>query len=420
MTVKMGYTAVLWVCVFAVSAVRSSAQTQAQQADNCRTCHELLTDERLSSPAKRFPSDVHAASGFGCVSCHGGDASTPAGMDPAKGFIGKPDRQQIPALCGRCHSDAEFMKRYDPSLRIDQQAEYVTSVHGQRLIQYSDTSVATCASCHSAHEIRPPSDPNSTVHPLNVAETCGSCHAHTDYMRAYAIPTDQLEKYRRSIHWRIMSEDGDLSAPTCNDCHGNHGAAPPGISWVGNTCGQCHAVMAEFFSRSVHSNIFTMLGVPGCATCHGNHEIAPADDRMLGLDEGAVCARCHVEGVGGGVGAATMRALIDSLKSEFERADSILLTAEHSGMEVSQAQFELGNAQNALVQARTAIHAFDVDSVQQHVAAGLEITAAANDRGQRALKELQFRRAGLVVSVTVIIALIVGLVLKIREIEGRV
>ena len=36
-------------------------------------------------------------------------------MAPAKGYIGKPARQQIIAVCGRCHADARFMKQYNPS-----------------------------------------------------------------------------------------------------------------------------------------------------------------------------------------------------------------------------------------------------------------------------------------------------------------
>src|SRR6266540_7241295 len=39
-------------------------------------------------------------------------------------------RPQSCGICGRCHSDAQFMKRYNPALRVDQVAEYATSVHG--------------------------------------------------------------------------------------------------------------------------------------------------------------------------------------------------------------------------------------------------------------------------------------------------
>lgn len=415
-------TGVTVLAVLIPAAWTAPVRGQGQgQGGNCQTCHGALGDDRLGGPARAFPSDIHAARGLGCASCHGGDPTVPGlmGMDPAKGFVGKPTRRQVPQFCGRCHANAEFMRRYNPSLRVDQIAEYVTSVHGHRLTELGDTNVATCVSCHPAHQIRPSSDALSSVHPQRVAETCASCHADSAYMRAYPIPTDQLAKYRRSVHWEMLNEQGDLSAPTCNDCHGNHGAAPPGISWVGNVCGQCHTVMAERFALSVHATVFTFLGVPGCAACHGNHEIVRAADTLLGVGEGAICTNCHAAGDRGGQTASAMRSLLDSLGAVSAAASALLHQAERAGMEVSQPQFELQAAQNALVQARAAVHSFVLDSVSAHVEEGLRVTAEAHARGERALRELQFRRMGLAVSVTIILALIGGVVLKIRQVDAR-
>jgi predicted CXXCH cytochrome family protein len=399
-----------------------SATAQTRPADHCAACHLETGDDRLVQPAKEFAADVHAAKGFGCVACHGGDAKATGmeAMDPAKGYIGKPERRQVAQVCGRCHSDAQFMRRYNPALRVDQVAEYASSGHGRRLRERGDARVATCVSCHSAHAIRPPSHPDSRVHPLKVAETCGSCHADRSLMAGAAIPTDQLEKYKNSVHWKTMTAKGDLSAPTCNDCHGNHGAAPPGISWVGNVCGQCHTVMAERFAKSVHAKIFTDLGGPGCATCHNNHDVQEASDRLLGLEAPAVCASCHTADDKGGKSASEMRRLIDTLRQDHDRALATLRAAEHAGMEVSQARFELNGAVDALVKARAAIHGFRVEAVKTEAEAGLGIVAKAAARGRRALEELRFRRQGLAVSAVIIVALIVGLVLKIRQLErGR-
>jgi nitrate/TMAO reductase-like tetraheme cytochrome c subunit len=389
--------------------------------ESCAACHLETGDERLAQPAKDFAEDIHAAKGFGCVACHGGDGRAEGleAMNPAKGYIGKPKRRQVIQVCGRCHSNADFMKRYNPSLRVDQVTEYATSVHGHRLAELGDPKVATCASCHRAHNIRPASDPKSSVHPLRVADTCGSCHADAKLMAGYRIPTDQLERYKASVHWKAMSVQGDLSAPTCNDCHGNHGASPPGIAWVGNVCGQCHAVVGELFKASVHARVFAALGNPGCVSCHDNHAVKKAGDEMLGLGEGAACAQCHAADDKGGTTATRMRALIDSLAGELGKASAALLRAEHAGMEVSQAQFELTTAHGALIKARTGIHGFVVDAVQKEVDEGLAVSAKAYERGLRALDELKFRRAGLAVSVVIIGALIGGLVLKIRHLDRR-
>jgi predicted CXXCH cytochrome family protein len=177
--------------------------------------------------------------------------------------------------------------------------------------------------------------------------------------------------------------------------------------------------MASQFNESFHSQIFAMLGNPGCATCHGNHEIVETGDELLGLEEGAVCSRCHSESSTGGRAATEMRGLIDSLRVEVFRADSILSRAEHAGMEVSQAQFDLNSATTSLVSARTAVHSFSAENVREEVEAGLQVTAQAYARGQDAMDELQFRRIGLAVSVSVLLLLIVGLVLKIRQLESK-
>ena len=410
------------ILLFALGLSVAPAAAVAQPAvDTCAACHLELGDDRLGQPVKLFAADVHRAKGFGCVACHGGDpaATGMEAMDPAKGYIGTPNRRQVVQVCGRCHSDASFMKRYNPGLRVDQVAEYRTSVHGRRLRELDDPKVATCTSCHPAHQIRPPSDPASSVHPLRVAETCARCHGDAKYMAGYKIPTDQHQKYTTSVHARAMTVKGDLSAPTCNDCHGNHGAAPPGVSWVGNVCGQCHSVIAELFARSAHARAFTQMGVPGCATCHGNHEIQPAGLDMIGLGEKAVCAGCHGSGDAGGQAATQMRTLLESLERERDKASAILERGEHAGMEVSQARFDLNGASDALIKARAAVHMFQVDPVKKDVEAGLGITAKAYARGVRALDELNFRRRGLAVSRVIVLALIAGIVLKIRQVERR-
>jgi hypothetical protein len=355
------------------------------------------------------------------VACHGGDEKEAGmeAMDAGKGYIGKPGRKQVVQVCARCHSDAAFMRRYNPSLRVDQATEYATSVHGRKLREADDPKVATCVSCHPAHSIRPPSDPQSSVYPLKVADTCGRCHGDAAYMAGRRLPTDQPAKYKASVHGRAMIVKGDLSAPTCNDCHGNHGAAPPGVGYVGNVCGQCHTVMADLFGKSVHARAFVDMGTPGCATCHDNHAIRETGDAMLGLGGDAVCGACHGEADKGGRTAVEMRALIDGLAARHRAAGQLLERAEHAGMEVSQARFDLNGARDALVKARAAVHAFTAEAVRAETTTGTAVAERANARGTRALGELAFRRKGLVVSLVIILAVIAGLLLKIRQVDRR-
>jgi nitrate/TMAO reductase-like tetraheme cytochrome c subunit len=238
-------------------------------------------------------------------------------------------------------------------------------------------------------------------------------------MARYKIPTDQVEKYKKGVHWKLMATKGDLSAPTCNDCHGNHGAAPPGISSVVNVCGQCHPVNTELFNKSPHSKIFVQMGIPGCATCHSNHEIPETSDAMLSAGDKSACATCHPPASSGATLAASMLASIDRLKTGYERAQTVLKNAEHAGMEVSQPLFELSEAKTALIKARAAIHGFDQALLDKEVEPGLKVSERAQARGVKALDELQFRRKGLAISALIIFALVIGLIIKIRQMEKQ-
>jgi len=384
----------------------------------CVTCHLGLDDPRLSQPAKDFPKDIHAELGFGCLDCHG---VPPGGgpLDPAVGFLHAPARRDIPALCGRCHSDAAFMKKYDPSLRVDQVAEYWTSDHGRRLKELDDPDVATCADCHRIHRIRPPSDPTAKTYPLNVPETCGACHADPKRMAKHHLPTDQLEKFKNSVHGKLIYEKGDLSAPVCNDCHGNHGAQPPGVSSVEYVCGQCHTVMEQFFDENGHKEAFAKDSLPGCATCHNHHDIQPVADSDLLVREKQVCRRCHAAADTLGRQFEVMKTLLDSLTASDQQARSLLEKAENSGMEVSQALFELDDVKNALTKARSTVHSFDAAAVHKEVDAGLAVTTAGLERGRAAMVEHRYRREGLAISAGVILLLIAGLIMKIRDTEAR-
>jgi len=384
-------------------------------AETCINCHLRQQDSRLSDPARLFPQDVHAEKGFTCLDCHGEAAANPG----SPGFMAKPARRDIPALCGRCHSNAPYMRRFNPTLRVDQVTEYYSSRHGQRLRAANDPDVATCVSCHPAHAIRPPTDPESSVFPANVAKTCGECHAQPWMAARHGLPVDQLEQWRNSVHGRMLLDQGDLSAPTCNDCHGNHGAAPPGVASVRNVCGQCHSTVADYFDQSGHEPTFAQHDLPGCATCHGNHDIQVPDDQALGLRNELVCGRCHAAGDQHGNEFLQMQVLFDSLQQSYQNSHELLARAENSGIEVSQALFELEDAKDALVRARTAIHTFRVEPVRTEIEGGLAITARGQERGEAALAEHRFRRVGLAGSTSLILILVFGLIAKIRNLERR-
>jgi len=362
------------------------------RADSCIDCHTDLP-EPLGTPVAGMRADVHARAGLGCAACHGGDPADPelSAMAPTKGFVGKPTPTDVPAFCGRCHADAAYMRRFGPSLPTDQLPRYRTSVHGERLAG-GDARVATCVSCHGVHGILPGSDARSLVHKTNVAATCARCHADAQRMAGYAIPTDQLVKFQRSVHGQQLLVAHDLAAPTCNDCHGNHGAFPPGADSVAGVCGQCHVTQKDLFLASPHRPAFQRLGLAECVVCHGNHDIARTSDQMLGVGAVATCVTCHAPDTKGWAAAARMRAAVDSLRDTIDGADAILARASVAGMEVGEPRYALQAAREALVATRNQVHSFDPASVEKTVGGGLAVARASEQTGRSALEQLTERR----------------------------
>lgn len=396
------------------------AHSGAQTKNSCLDCHSSM-DAPLGVAQEQFAADIHAQKGLACTGCHGGDANADdpeRAMSTSAGFRGHIDRKQVPALCGKCHSDAAYIRQYNPSLRTDQLAQYGTSRHG-KLLAAGDTKVAVCTDCHGLHGILPHTDSRSPVHPLNVAKTCSRCHGDATYMQAYKIPTDQFAGYQQSVHYQAMAVRGDLSAPTCTTCHGNHGAVPPGVASVENVCATCHVFQGQLFDKSPHKAAFASAGLPGCMSCHSNHKIVRPSDDMLGAGQASVCTDCHASGTVPLEVATEMRGRITALDDAIKASDELLSRAERSGMEVSEAKLQQTQAADALTKARVSIHAFRVDPVKQEVQAGLKTAATTYKAGKDAMAERDFRRKGLGVSVVLIAFVLTGLWMYIREIESN-
>lgn len=401
-----------------VAVLLFPAAANAQAKNVCLDCHSTF-DGALKVTAAEFAGNIHAQKGLSCDACHGGDTQNEErAMTPAAGFRGAIARQKIPELCGSCHSDANRIKQFNPSLRTDQLSEYRTSVHGLKLAK-GDTHVAVCTDCHTVHDIRPASDSRSSVHPLNVANTCKRCHADAEYMKAYKIPTDQFVGYSASAHNEAMAVRGDLSAPTCTTCHGNHGATPPGVNSVTNVCSTCHLFQSNLFDASPHKAAFKAAGLPGCVTCHSNHRINHTDDEMVGESRGSVCARCHKEGDRGMQTAAAVHERLWKLKLKIASAKSLLDRAANSGMEVGDSQVELAQANDALMKARVSVHSAKLANVEVDIQAGQQIVTKVSAAGEAALKERSYRRKGLALSAFIILAVVLALGTYIRDLERK-
>jgi predicted CXXCH cytochrome family protein len=375
-------------------------------------------DDALKAPAEGFKTDVHEQFGLGCQDCHGGNpAQDDVELAKDRSFKGSPERAKIPEFCGSCHSNSEYMKRFNPNLRVDQLALYWTSRHGQ-LLKKGDANGAICTDCHGVHGIQPANFPKSGVFPWNIPQTCGRCHADGEKMKPYGIPVQQADDYRQSVHARALFEKKDLSAPACNDCHGNHGAAPPEVTSIAFVCRQCHPSAGDLFSKSPHQEAFDSLGISECEVCHGNHRISPPSDEFLAGGKEDVCIQCHDAGTGPYETGLEIKKRIDGTVAASDSSRTLLAAAEKRGVDVAEAQFKLQDATTALVLARNLSHGLSVPEIEAALGEGDKALAEVKSRGEAALREARFRRSGLIVATVFIMLLAVALWLKIRELKA--
>ncbi len=384
-------------------------------------CHKAQDEKRLSAAANFSQDDVHAKIGIFCADCHGGNPASDdisISMDPAKGFIDKPTRADIPKLCAKCHYNADYMKRYDPNRPTDQLAKYNVSQHG-KLNAQGDKKTATCTSCHDAHNILAINNPASPAYALNVPNTCARCHSDKEYMKEYGIPTNQIDDYKESVHGQALLVKGDRSSPSCKNCHGNHDAGLPQAIYVGNICSQCHALTYELFSKSPHKPAHDKLGIPECEACHGKHRIMKPSDDMLGVGQGAVCVKCHNPSSKGFKTALVIKGSIEELKTEIAKARGPALKAERLGMDVEDALFDINEADSSLTKARAYIHSFSKDEVSAVVKEGESLAKKGSELAQKAIDNFNSRRRWYIFVMLTIFIFSLALYARIRILEKK-
>jgi predicted CXXCH cytochrome family protein len=87
---------------------------------------------------------------------------------------------ETPELCAGCHADEELMSKY--GLTADVYNIYKLSWHGVDVSIYKAKwptiwhESAVCTDCHGIHDILGVENPNSSVHPSNLLQTCQKCH----------------------------------------------------------------------------------------------------------------------------------------------------------------------------------------------------------------------------------------------------
>jgi hypothetical protein len=251
------------------------ASTASGGDDNCLICH-IKTDLFRTEPTGRKVSLFVDTTGLR-HSAHGGRAC----VDCHDDVIQIPHKPAATVNCRRCHYAGNKVGAPEGTL-YDQ---YAHSVHGRALID-GKHDAPTCQDCHGTHTIMWHDSIGSMVSRQNQPRTCGKCHI------------DIYATYRESVHGHAVS-DGNLDAPDCSGCHGEHnieGPASPdsrvSAEHVSHTCGECHGpmgVVAKYgiktdrtttFEESFHGIAHKMENrtVANCASCHDFHDVRKPND----------------------------------------------------------------------------------------------------------------------------------------------
>lgn len=195
-------------------------------AQTCATCHgneQVIASAKLAggNVAAHFRDSIHgqamakktatAAAVPTCTGCHGTHDIRAKG--DAESLV---SRARSPAMCGSCHAGAKaeweksqhgklrqsavmqapgcidchsahgILRHGDPkfalgvieqcgSCHVDFVSTYRDTFHGQ-VTELGYAQMASCASCHGAHQVLPASDPLSKVSAQNRLKTCQECH----------------------------------------------------------------------------------------------------------------------------------------------------------------------------------------------------------------------------------------------------
>ena len=189
----------------------ASPLSPVNQIKTCGSCHEdVLLNYEASEHARGLLRSGLVGNSPSCSSCHG-KHDVHAKDDPAA----TTHHAKIPQTCGNCHKgivaewqnsahgaliragkkgpdcaschEPHAIKRPDSAKVRDEVADRCGTCHDPIGKTFHDSfhgkasalgmaQAAVCADCHTPHLNLAKSDPKSSIHPDNLAKTCGACH----------------------------------------------------------------------------------------------------------------------------------------------------------------------------------------------------------------------------------------------------
>ncbi len=172
----------------------TSYSHRSNVASTCGQCHPMEEEE--------YSQDIHGTAvkkgdpnAPVCTDCHTTHAIKSSADENSSTYTANLSK----VTCVYCHSREKLVKKY--GYVSQKTTPYLDMYHGVGS-RSGDTTTASCVSCHTSHNIRPESDPLSTINKANLPQTCGQCHegAGSNYAKG-SIHIDATSKKDIEVYW---------------------------------------------------------------------------------------------------------------------------------------------------------------------------------------------------------------------------
>ena len=328
-------------CHMDVAGMEGFHETPLEKVD-CGACHdEIQAQHQASLHGQALKRGDPLAPR--CVDCHGiHDIRPVADHDSPVSPL------RVPFTCGRCHQEGSPVTQQREIHQDHILENFSESIHGEGLLRKGLIVAPNCASCHTAHNILPHTDDNSSIARSNIARTCTQCHAEIESVHQKVIRGELWEKEEHVLpacadchpphKIRKVFYDQGMADAECLECHGktdlvagdgrplyvpqevlrqsDHAQVACSQCHSGVNvsrkrpcetitqkvdCDSCHAEVGQQFEASIHGQLLARNdpNAPTCKECHGRHEVLGRlnpTSPIFATRIPTLCARCHREG----------------------------------------------------------------------------------------------------------------------------
>jgi nitrate/TMAO reductase-like tetraheme cytochrome c subunit len=185
---------------------------------DCHRAHKILPADSANSSVNR--ANIPAT----CGRCHVGiaevfDSSAHGAAYPVQAGVAEGHPRPV---CVDCHTAHGIVRADQPQWQLGVVKEcgscheqlyetFFETYHGQ-VARLGFNLAAKCSDCHTAHNMRPATDPKSSVYPLNLVATCQQCHpaANANFVRYYPHPDPTSRTKYPTLFWPWLFMTGLL------------------------------------------------------------------------------------------------------------------------------------------------------------------------------------------------------------------